>query len=262
MKIIDAWVKRSNKYKDEIEGVLPKSLPRELNRYLDDWMYEVIKNSIDKKRKIKVLDLGCGYGRVSKRILRDFPDIKIAGVDVAKPYVDIYNKNLNPRAVALVGDIRNLKFEDLSFDVAIIVTTLMYVVSRKEQRQVIKKVKDILKEDGKIILIERNSIGYNIINLGGLIPMFRGKKFTEIDSTSFSTKSMLELLEYQKLKVLELKAVPFWTLLLPVEILIGRIDKNFLAKLLKVVKKLDSFFYWLLTPSLYISYIVVKDEGN
>ncbi len=261
-KITSAWEERSKKYKDKIEGVLPKSLPRYVNDYLDEWMYEVIKNAIDEEKKVKILDLGCGFGRISKRILKDFPKANIIGIDIAKTYVDIYNNSLNPRAKAYVGDIKEIKFKPLSFDVIIIVTTLMYITVLNEQIKVIKKIKEILKKNGKVILIERNSIGYNIINLGGLIPLLRGSSFAEIESTSFYKKDIVKLLRTQGFKLLTTRGLPVWTLFLPAEILIGLINKRLLRESLKIVKKLDSYFYWLLTPSMYISYIVVKDEDS
>ncbi len=72
-----------------------------------------------------VLDVGTGPGRLLVEIARLRPDVHVAGVDLAPDMVDTARRNLadfGDRATAVVGDVRDLPFQDGSFD--LIVSTL------------------------------------------------------------------------------------------------------------------------------------------
>lgn len=139
MKIIrEFWEERSQEYGSKIEGVLPKSLPRPVNEYLHNWMLEQIKRVVEGREEAKILDLGCGYGRLSKEILDEFPKSRTFGIDVAQTYVNLYNQRLSPRGRAVKGDIRKLPFKDSSFDVVFMVATLMYLTKKPNKKLLLK----------------------------------------------------------------------------------------------------------------------------
>jgi ubiquinone/menaquinone biosynthesis C-methylase UbiE len=72
-----------------------------------------------------VLDVGTGPGRLLVEIARMRSDLRVTGVDLASDMVDSARRNLagfGDRATAVVGDVRNLPFEDGVFD--LIVSTL------------------------------------------------------------------------------------------------------------------------------------------
>lgn len=248
------WEERSIKYNDQIEGVLPKSFPRDVNLYLDSWMYEKIKSEIKTLKQKKILDLGCGYGRISEKILKEFPKSELRGVDISGHYVSVYNKKLHPRGKAEIGDIRKLSFKDSSFDLVFMVTTLMYISEAKDQEKVINEIFRVLKKDGKFVIIERNLIAHNLVTLFGLIEKIRGKTNKEIPAVSINSRELTRIIEKNGGKVEKTMGLPFWTLFLPI-LIIFSFNKNLLLKILEIVKILDKNLGWILTPSLYIGYI-------
>jgi ubiquinone/menaquinone biosynthesis C-methylase UbiE len=72
-----------------------------------------------------VLDVGTGPGRLLVEIALMRPDLRVTGVDLASDMIDAARRNLAglaDRAVAVVGDVCDLPFEDDTFD--LIVSTL------------------------------------------------------------------------------------------------------------------------------------------
>lgn len=254
-----AWEKRSKNYGTKIEGVLPKFLPPLVNGYLDKWMYDRVRNYIFKKdNEIKVLDLGCGYGRLSEKILREFPKSKTFGIDVAQSYVDLYNKNLGPRGKANVGDIRKLPFKDNYFETVFMVTTLMYLVKKSDQTKAMKEIFRVLKPGGSFVFIERNTVGQSIVTVGGLVGKIRGQSNKEIHSVSFTKDKITKLIKDAGGNIDKTYGLPGWTLLLPFSMASNLVNKFLCRQFLKLVNLIDRLFSWLLTPSLYISYSGVK----
>lgn len=259
-KIVQAWEKRSREYKDSIKGVLPKSFPSLANRYLDDWMFKQISFSIKKGKTLEVLDVGCGYGRLAKKILAKYPKVEVRGVDIAEHYVDIFNKDLSPRGKAYVSDAVKTPFKDLKFNHVFIVTTLMYVINKKDQEKTFREIARILKPGGSLVIIERDPVGFGLVTLGGIVDLIRGRKHKEIQAVSFSPQQMTELIQKTGFKVKEKKGIPFFTILLPLLFLFNKINKKVLKRIIKIVGRMDRRFSSLLTPSLYISYTCFKKQ--
>ena len=250
----DFWGERSEKYGRKIEGVLPKSFPKVLNNYLDRWMYEGIKKEIPKNASLNILDLGCGYGRLSKKILSDFPKTRVYGVDVAREYVDIYNQDLAPRGKAYLSDIRRLPFKDSYFDQVFMVTTLMYLVTKKDQLKALNEMFRVLKNGGKFIIIERNPKGHSIVTLGGLIEKIRGGRFKEITSVSFKKEYLEYLIKASGGSIKKERGIGIFSIFFHSLFVISLISEVFAEKLLRLVRVLDEESGKLLTLSLYILY--------
>lgn len=259
-KVEKFWEKRSLEFEDKIEGVLFKSLPLPLNKYLHKWMLSEILQVLDKNKNLKVLDIGCGYGRLSQPLIQKFPKIKIFGIDISSHYVNLFNKFLKPRGLAVKGDIKKLPFKKGSFDVVFMVTTLMYVTAVKEQEIVVSEIMRVLKPNGKFVFIERNSTGYSLVTLWGMITKIRGKKNKEIDATSFSPNKMIDLIKRNEGFILGKKGIPTFTILLIPLIMLAFVNENFLNRLLKLISSFDNKLSRLLTISLYISYIGGKQR--
>ncbi len=256
-----AWEKRGKLYLDKLEGVLPKSFPKFINSYLDQWMYFQIRDSIENRlKKIRVLDLGCGYGRLSQKILIDFPHSRTIGIDISLPYVNLYNKNLKPRGKAILGTMVSLPFKDSSFDYVIVVTALMYLTKKSDRKKAFKQISRVLKPNGKIIMIERNESGYKLVTIWGLVNLLRGKTKREITAVSFKKRELDSLFKAYNFKILTRNAIPISSFFLLFLIILSYFNKNISIKLLNITTKGDKYFSWLLTPSMYISYIGLKND--
>lgn len=254
------WEKRSKIYGKQIEGVLPKSFPPVVNEYLDDFMFNEV-SSVVKNQKLKILDLGCGYGRLSKRLLNMFPKTKLFGIDISGTYVELYNKELSPGGKAKTDDIRNIPFESKTFDTVFMVTALMYLQKKEDQKKCINEIFRVLKKRGKFVIIERNESGYKWLNLWGLVSNVRGKIKREIPSVSFTKKYLEGLINQGGGKLISAHGIPVCSMFLHPLIILSMFNPSVGRFFLKIAFMFDLRFNYLLTPSLYISYIGVNENS-
>jgi len=101
------------------------------------------------KKGDKVLDLGCGNGRLYK-ILKN-KEVEYIGVDISKKLIEIARKNY-PKTRFLVADALNLSFLKSSFDLIFAIAFLHHIPSKTLQLRVLKNCFKVLKENGLIIL--------------------------------------------------------------------------------------------------------------
>ncbi len=130
---------------------------------LDDWYsksydlenkeYERIKELIQEKfktKKIKILEVGSGTGRLAKKLAKTFEKIK--GIDIEEKYIKYSNnkykiKNLNFEK----ANIENYK-EKEKYDV--ILFSWMGLHYQKNIDKIIKNTKKLIKKDGLIIILD------------------------------------------------------------------------------------------------------------
>lgn len=149
----EAWDKRATIYGSMPSGVLVKGFPSLLNDYLGNWHGEIIlKNLLSKlPENATVLDLGCGYGRISLFLKKHRPDLKIIGLDFSFIYCQCYKKNMDYSVVC--ADIASLPFKRESFSAIIAVTVIMYLEDEQALRMVAYLV-NLLASDGYFLMIE------------------------------------------------------------------------------------------------------------
>lgn len=251
--IKEMWEERSLKFGTKIEGVLPKSWPRKLNNFLDEWMYKSVSTVIPKHQNVKILDVGCGYGRLAEKILRAFPMSRVFGIDISENYAKFFNEKLSPRGRATSGDVRNLPYKDSTFDAVFVVTTLMYLLSKKDQKKAMNEIFRVLKKGGNFAFIERNSLGHNLINLFGLVQILRGESRKEINSVNFKKEEIQKLTKDSGGIITDMDGIPLFTVLFYPLFILTKLGVG--TSLLRLVKTADEKAgRVLLTLSLYISY--------
>jgi SAM-dependent methyltransferase len=107
---------------------------------------------------MKILDVGCGLGRWTKRLVKVFLDAEIVAFDHKRRLSKI-------KGVKYIhGTAENLPFDDNEFDIVIMSRVLPYV----NRLEVIPELERVCKEDG-IIVYELMHLGYYVSKL------FRGK---------------------------------------------------------------------------------------
>lgn len=102
----------------------------------------------------RILDVGCGWGRIISGIKYFIPDTEIIGVDMNMERLDkarelldemILGENVELR----VGDADNLPFEDNYFDVVVSARLLQYV---SNPVNTVKEFSRVLKPGGRLVL--------------------------------------------------------------------------------------------------------------
>lgn len=95
----------------------------------------------------KILDLGCGNGRLFE--LFKNRNVKYTGVDTSVEFIERAKEKYGDYFV--VADAFNLPFPDNSFDSIWAIAFFHHIPSKHLRLKVFKEIKRVLKKDGKII---------------------------------------------------------------------------------------------------------------
>ena len=146
--IKSAWNKRQKRMGNTKRSVLFKNLPDVLNSHIHSQHINFILGEISESHT-HILDVGCGYGRISDELIQYKSGFEIEGVELKKAFSDYFLRHY--------GSCFNVSIQEFTpkknYDLIIICTTLMYL-SNTETIQVLDKLWRSLNQGGKIICIE------------------------------------------------------------------------------------------------------------
>lgn len=116
-------------------------------RHLRPQVFEVVEGAD------QLLDCGVGTGR---NIPYYPPETEVTGVDIAPEMLDRARDRANEagrRVRLLEGDVRNLPFDDNTFDAAV-ATFLFCVIPDDEQPRALREVARVLEPGGRLVLLD------------------------------------------------------------------------------------------------------------
>lgn len=111
-----------------------------------------IKKILHLKKGDKILDLGCGQGRIAIGLAKR--GYNVIGLDYSRYMLDIAKGRADKEKVSvnfIQNDMRRINFKE-EFDVVISWFTTFGYFSDKDNAQVMKKVSKALKENGKFLI--------------------------------------------------------------------------------------------------------------
>jgi 2-polyprenyl-3-methyl-5-hydroxy-6-metoxy-1,4-benzoquinol methylase len=113
---------------------------------------ELLKISEEVKSGARVLDVGCGDGRLLRAF--KYKDIAYTGIDASEKLIAIAkNKFADAGYKFLAGDILELsQFSEINFDYVFCVAVLQHIPGRDLQIAALRQMKNKIGADGKIIL--------------------------------------------------------------------------------------------------------------
>ncbi|MDD5693616.1 MAG: class I SAM-dependent methyltransferase [Patescibacteria group bacterium] len=97
----------------------------------------------------KVLDLGCGNGRVID-VLKKI-DIEYTGLDISENLIKLAQKKY-PKEKFVVGDLLKIPFLDNEFDYVLSLATLHHIPSSEQRLNALKEIYRILKPGGTTLV--------------------------------------------------------------------------------------------------------------
>jgi SAM-dependent methyltransferase len=221
---LEEWEKRGILYGNSYKSVLFKKMPDVVNehfhlahlKFIFDCMEGIAEDS-------KILDVGCGYGRITLPLLRKLPKAEITGMDISPTYVSLYKKNTGRNA--LVGSIENIPGDIGTFDVIICLTVLMYV----NKTQLVPAVSNLLRKlnkNGILIIIEPSISGIPFQTGFGLLnPIRRGAGRDKVNTggNCFSFNEISYVVENADGIIIKEERIPATTLFFLILYVIGKI---------------------------------------
>lgn len=114
---------------------------------------ETVKNS--QQDNFRILDLGCGPGRLTQKIAEELaimPDAKVIGLDVSNGFIQFANKHRShQQAVYLETDFLKEDFKAQKFNM-ILMQGLVHHIPKDEREKWLLKCRGLLTENGKILI--------------------------------------------------------------------------------------------------------------
>jgi tRNA (cmo5U34)-methyltransferase len=105
-----------------------------------------------------LLDVGCGAGNSTLKLLQLIPDVNLTLVDLSRPMLDRAVERIRAVSKAgihpLQGDIRELEFKSSYFDIILAAAVLHHLRDDSEWQVVFKKFYDILKPGGSVWIVD------------------------------------------------------------------------------------------------------------
>jgi SAM-dependent methyltransferase len=147
------WERRAAEQGTTLSGVLYRGLPESLNAHLHRWHAELVTRQLLPRvpQGGRVLDLGCGFGRLGTVVRATRDDVALCGVDLATNYCRMFTAATG--ASALCADLSALPFAPRSVDAIIAVTCLMYVAPERAV-DVVRSLHGLLKPGGAALLVD------------------------------------------------------------------------------------------------------------
>jgi ubiquinone/menaquinone biosynthesis C-methylase UbiE len=142
------WEERGKRLGATKRAVLFKRFPGWLNQSIHRRHVRFIIESCP-TRVAKVLDVGCGYGRIAREVSASIPAASFQGVDLCTEFALEYERTVGP---CFNGPIQSFSTDE-RFDLILIVTTLMYL-TRDEHEIVLERLWSMLGPQGRIVCIE------------------------------------------------------------------------------------------------------------
>ena len=161
-----SWDDEYNKYR-KIWGERPSELTLEASKRL-------VRH---KGRPLRVLDIGCGYGRDSTYVAKSL-GFRVLGIDISEKAIEMAKENAL-KAQATKAEFKIMDFRNLQsyFDV-ILVSNLYHLLPPEGRRDLAEHIARLLGPDGMLYL---NAISINDGEHYGVGTLVLGEKNTWVD---------------------------------------------------------------------------------
>ena len=109
-----------------------------------------INEIIGDRKNLKIIDIGAGTGRYSIALADEGHDV--TAIDLVKKNVSTIKLKSN-KVKTKQGNALNLKFEDETFDIALLFGPLYHLFSHEDKLKAISEAKRVVKKNGYILIM-------------------------------------------------------------------------------------------------------------
>ena len=124
-------------------------------RWIGDIEYRLLRRQLALRPDESILDVGCGTGYFSRRLVQD--GHRVVGVDLDPAAAAYARASRTPPLSAVVANMTALPFADRSFDCVIAVTSLCFVA---DETQALKEILRVARRRFGLGLLNRDSLLY------------------------------------------------------------------------------------------------------
>lgn len=146
------WEQRAARAGDTPAGVLFQGLSDTANAALHSWHAAVLEARFlpQLRNGARVLDLGCGYGRLGTIVRAHRPDVDVIGQDFALAYCRAFARHVGP---VVQADLEMPPFAAHTFDGIVAITSLMYAAT-PQRTAVFSGLARLLRPGGVVLLLD------------------------------------------------------------------------------------------------------------
>jgi 2-polyprenyl-3-methyl-5-hydroxy-6-metoxy-1,4-benzoquinol methylase len=233
-------------------------MPETANRHFHfshlNFIYDCIH---DIKENCRILDIGCGYGRITMPLAQKLPAAEIIGMDISPAYVSLYKKNTGKNA--FVGSIETIPESIGMFDLIISVTVMMYV-QINQRRVMIRNLLKKLNPGGRLIMIEPDISGINYQTGFGILNLIRKKASSGNINTGgqcFSSSELTNLIQEAGGLLVKEQRIPATTFFfLPMYALGKLFPEKIAALFFRPLNLMDNILKKYRLPTLWLFYLI------
>lgn len=240
--------------------MLFKGFPDTLNEHFHNWHERLVLDLIREKNDPRILDVGCGYGRLSMPIIKKYPHVDITGIDISETYIRLYRDSTN-RPAFLQG-VDDLSCDLGVFDCIICVTVLMYLDDESLKKGA-SNLLSRLKSGGKLLVIEPHSSGIPFQTGFGVAKFFKKAAREDVIDTKgrcFRKNEIEELFKKAGAKILSEHRLPVTSVsTIPLLILCKLLPRKLAKNMCKAVSLLDQALGKRKLPSISAAYVITRD---
>ncbi len=189
----------ASKHLTSIFSNFDKVVEETITKYTEMQEHIVFPILTDKNEAIKCLDIGCGAGRSSYEIVKNFPLASVICFDIDKKQLEKAKDNLDEfssRIEFAEGDFLTHDFEE-EFDVIVSSFTMSHL-DKKEKLQWLKKIRSLLADSGYFICADKVSFrslelndALNIIHSGHTKPNPITSELLILRKANFSLRDVI-----------------------------------------------------------------------
>lgn len=120
-----------------------------IQKYDEKYFLNFFLKKFEKKKNLKILDIGCGYGK-NLKILEKYGYYNTFGIDISLEQIEIAKKN-NIKNVECINAIDFLKNSKEKYDVILLIDVLEHI-ELEESIELIKLINKSLNENGSLYI--------------------------------------------------------------------------------------------------------------